>query len=142
MKKDWHELIQRHFAGLTKTEESETLQNALKADAELRALYLDYANLDLALSSLAEAAENVPQPRRSVRWLDWRPLTAAAACVALLMVGAWHYSHKPASPQPDLAAVFASTENAIARMPAPSLDPLPEWMSPTAAMLDPQFSAP
>ena len=137
MKKDWHELIQRHFAGLTTAEESETLQDALKAEAELRTLFLDYANLDLALSSLAENAEHLPQPRRAVRWLAWRPLAAAAACVALLAVGTWHYSHKPASPQPDLAAVFSTTENAIARMPAPSLDPLPEWLSPTAAMLNP-----
>jgi hypothetical protein len=137
MKKDWHELIQRQFAGLTTAEESEMLQDALKADAELLTLYLDYANLDLALSSLAKDAEYVTQSRRSVRWLAWRPLAAAAACVSLLLAGALHFSHKPASPQPDLAAVFATTENIIARIPAPSLDPLPAWISPTAAMLEP-----
>lgn len=128
MKTDWHDLIQRHLAGLTTAEEVEPLQAALKTDAELRALFLDYANLDMSLGALAEAA---PEPHRPVRWHAWRPLAAAAACVGLLLI----FSHKPTSPRPDFAAVFASTESAIAHLPAPSLDPLPEWMSPTASML-------
>lgn len=85
--KHWDDLIQRYMAGTTTTEETTELQDALKANAELRALYLDYMNLDVALEAKAGAAETVPSvapvelretsvPRG---WLHWRPLTAAAA---------------------------------------------------------------
>ncbi|WP_395736137.1 hypothetical protein [Prosthecobacter sp.] len=131
MKTDMHELIQRHLAGHTTAEESEALQTALKADAKLRALLLDYANLDVALGGLAETER--AEPKGTVRWQVWRPLAAAAACVFALLI----FSRKPVHPQHDLAAVFATTEKTIAHMPAPSLDPLPEWMSPTASMLPP-----
>ncbi|WP_395747710.1 hypothetical protein [Prosthecobacter sp.] len=129
MRTDMHELIQRHLAGHTTAEESEALQAALKADATLRALLLDYANLDVALGGLAESER--AEPPRIVRWQVWRPLAAAAACVFGLLI----FSRRPARPQPELTEVFATTESAIAHMPEPSLDPLPEWMSPTASML-------
>ena len=63
---------------------------------------------------------------------------AAAACAALLLSGALLFSRKPSGARPDLAKAFVSTENAIARLPVPPLEPIPEWMSPTAAMLDPE----
>ena len=139
MKTDWHELIQRHLTGLTTVEEMNQLQAALKTDAKLRALFLDYMNLDVALGALAGAADHVRalQEQRTARWLTWRPLAAAAACLALLLSGALLLSRKPLSTRPDLAAAFASTEQAIAHLPAPPLAPLPEWISPTAGMLDP-----
>jgi len=140
----WHDIIQRHIAGTTTAEEAIGLEAALTADAQLRALYLDYMNLDVALGALAGSADPsatdrglAPLKRRSTRWLAWRPLAAAAACAALLLSGALLFLHKPAGARPDLAATFASTENAIAHLPVPPLSPLPEWMSPTAAMLDP-----
>jgi hypothetical protein len=135
----WHDIIQRHIAFTTTAEEAIGLEAALTADAGLRTLYLDYMNLDVALGALAGAADRVhaPQEQRTARWLTWRPLAAAAACVALLLSGALLFSRKPLGPQLDLAATFASTEQAIAHLPAPPLTPLPEWMSPTAAMLDP-----
>ena len=139
MNSAWHDIIQRHIAGTTTAEEAIGLVAALAADAKLRALFLDYMNLDVALAALAGAADHMlaPQKQRSSRWLTWRPLAAAAACVALLLSGARLFSRKPPSTRPDLAAAFASTEQAIAHLPAPPLAPLPEWMSPTAAMLDP-----
>lgn len=139
MKTDWHELIQRYLAGLGTAEETDRLQAALKSDAAMRALFLDYMNLDVALSALAGIDADrglIPQVQRHARWLSWRPLAAAAACAALL-IGTFLFSRKPSGPKPDLAAAFASAESAIARLPAPPLAPLPEWMSPTAAMLDP-----
>lgn len=134
MNKDWHDPIQRHLAGLSSAEETTELQNALKADARLRALFLDYANLDAALGALADAAES---PRaRHARWLAWRPLAAAAAC-ATLLAGARFYLRPASRSQPDIAAAFASAEEAIAHLPGPRPAPLPEWMSPTAGMLRP-----
>ena len=145
MNPEWHDIIQRHIAGTTTAEEAIGMEAALKADAELRALYLDYMNLDVALGALAEAADHTeadrvlaPQERSHTRWLAWRPLAAAAACAALLLSGALLFSRKPSGARPDLAKAFVSTENAIARLPVPPLEPIPEWMSPTAAMLDPE----
>ena len=142
MKTDWHELIQRYLADLTTAEETDTLQAALKTDANLRALYLDYMNLDVALGALAEAEKiAMPQAQRHARWHAWLPL-AAAAGVALLLSGALFFSRKPSVARLDLTATFASTEQAIAHLPTPSLEPLPEWMSPTATMLDPTLLRP
>lgn len=141
MKKDWHDPIQRHLAGLSSAEETAELQNALKADAKLRSLFLDYANLDAALGALADAAEFTPAdlkitPAPHARWLAWRPLAAAAACAALF-AGSRFYLRPASRSQPDIAEAFASAEEAIAHLPAPQSTPLPEWMSPTAGMLRP-----
>ncbi len=87
-----HELVQCYLSGEATAEETATLQEALKADADLRALYLDFANLDVALEGVAAATEPLDVPRavataRAPRspWMQWRPLTAAAAGVALGM---------------------------------------------------------
>ena len=56
MKNHWHEQIQRYVNGQASAEEAAALQAALNEDAELRALYLDYMNLDVALGAAAEAA--------------------------------------------------------------------------------------
>ncbi len=88
MNTDWHDLIQRHIAGLTTEEEAALLQNALKRDDAVARLYLRYMNLDVALEAHAASSEAVTEmliapdaatPGRSTRWLSWRPLAAAAA---------------------------------------------------------------
>ena len=93
MNKDWHDVIQQYIAGTLPDDEALTLQNALKSDADLRALYLDYINLDVALGAHAESRAAVievlsspmsGETSRSIRWLTWRPLTAAAAAGILL----------------------------------------------------------
>jgi anti-sigma factor RsiW len=56
MKNHWHEDIQQYLNGQANAEEASALQAALGEDAELRALYLDYINLDVALAAAAEAA--------------------------------------------------------------------------------------
>jgi hypothetical protein len=64
MSENWHDAIQRYMSGSTTREESEGPQEALKDDAEIRLLYLDYLNLELALEakaeSIGEVAEMVP----------------------------------------------------------------------------------
>ncbi|MBI5394030.1 MAG: hypothetical protein HZA91_01905 [Verrucomicrobia bacterium] len=92
MKTNWHECIQRYVNGQATPEEAAALQKALKEDAEMRALYLDYMNLDVALGAAAEAAAmtgNLPARAQASQimartsgwhaWLSWRPFTAAAA---------------------------------------------------------------
>jgi hypothetical protein len=85
MNPDWHDLIQRHMAGLTTDDEAAALQDLLKQDDNAARLYLRYTNLDLALESKASSMDatrellTAPATTRSPRWLSWRPLTAAAA---------------------------------------------------------------
>lgn len=55
MNHDWHDLIQRYIAGRLLDNEALALQEALKSNKALRALYLDYTNLDVALGSHAES---------------------------------------------------------------------------------------
>jgi len=97
MNTDWHDLMQRHIAGLTTEEEAELLHNALKQDDGLARLYLRYMNLDVALEahagSQAAVTEMLGSPQRSeskrwANWLSWRPLAAAAAAAILLVLGA------------------------------------------------------
>ncbi|HSJ02723.1 MAG TPA: hypothetical protein VK956_09740 [Verrucomicrobium sp.] len=92
------ELMQRYFSGVSTAEETQQLQQALKVDADLRALYLDFMNLDVALGAAAEAATYIPGAEPpllpfplttaaplSTRQLRWRPMIAAAA--AGLVIG-------------------------------------------------------
>lgn len=85
MNPNWHEIIQRHMAGLTSDEEAAALQELLKHDDNAARLYLRYANLDMALESKASSMDATrelltrPIMSRSPRWPSWRPLTAAAA---------------------------------------------------------------
>ena len=146
MNTDWHDMIQRHIAGSTTLEEAMTLQEALKADAELRALYLDYMNLDMALGAAAERAMPAANesdkihsfPRPSARWSSssWR-WVAAAACAALIMLAMLPRHRDPAPLRPDVAVTISSAQQVIAQMTVESPAPLPEWASPTASMLDP-----
>jgi hypothetical protein len=104
---------------------------------------LDYVNLDVTLSALADAAAVgegtiivMPVARRSP--FRWRTMAAAAACLAAVCIAnllSTHRKHTPA--RPDLAAAIASTQQAIAQMPPPPASPLPNWISPTASMLEP-----
>jgi hypothetical protein len=94
MNSDSHDLIQRHMAGLLTNDEAAALQTRLKADTDLRRLYLHYMNLDVALEAQAgvrdrgmDLLRSVPmaENKRIGRWLSWRPLTAAAAGIAFGM---------------------------------------------------------
>jgi hypothetical protein len=93
MNPDSHDLIQRHMAGLLTEDEAAVLQTRLKADTDLRRLYLHYMNLDVALEAQAGSRDRVIDLLRAAPltehkpagcWYSWRPLTAAAAG---LMIG-------------------------------------------------------
>lgn len=103
MKTDWHEIIQRYAAGTATKEETLALQEALKTDPDLRAAYLDHMNLEVALEAAAEAEELLAEARPLAKsstltprspWMQWRPITAAAAGIVLGMFGTtmvWSY---------------------------------------------------
>jgi anti-sigma factor RsiW len=147
MKDHWHEQIQRYVSGQASAAETAALQAALHENAELRALYLDYMNLDVALSAAAEVAtiaENgmgeivvlprsrAPSSRHYWPWLA----AAAAACAALVMIGVLSSHRDSSPPRPDVTAVCSSTQEAIARFSVEPPSVFPAWASPTASMLD------
>lgn len=97
MNNDWHDLVQRHMAEMLNEEEAVTLHKALSTDPEVRRLYLRYMSLDVALEAHAGARERVNEmllsPHRTGApplrgWLQWRPVTAAAAGLVMGLFGA------------------------------------------------------
>ena len=80
------DIIRRHRDGEATPDERAQLESCLRTDPALRAAYVRYMNLDVALGAAAKT--NSPPVKVKVgfrsRWLQWRPLTAAAAG---LMIG-------------------------------------------------------
>jgi anti-sigma-K factor RskA len=147
MKNHWHEQIQRYVNGQSSAEEAASLQSALYEDAELRALYLDYMNLDAALGAAAEMATTVLAngtggiatfPRSAARLLPhyWRWLAATAACAALVAFLALPIHRNSPRVRPEVFTAISSTQSAIARLSYKPASTLPAWISPTASMLD------
>ncbi len=145
MKNLWHEQIQRYLNGQTSAAEAAALQAALNQDAELRALYLDYINLDVALGAAAEAA-TIPEdaiggitkfpglPAQSApQYGSW---LAAAACAVVLLFVVAHRNRNLSPSRPDVAGACSSAQEAIARLSVEPLSLFPTWASPTASLLD------
>jgi anti-sigma factor RsiW len=146
MKPHWHETIQQYLDGQSSAEEAAALFNGLNEDADLRALYLDYMNLDMALSAMADAAAveergsnrmtSLHEARAGASPHLWRWVAAAAAIAALVL-----FTMRPGVPKPlridqDVAAAIASSQNAIERLAFDPPSALPAWMSPTASLLE------
>ncbi len=140
MKNPWHELIQRYADGQATAEEAASLEEALKHDADLREWYLD-----VALAAAAEAtvppeteAGNVATSAqlpgyRLPRYGRW--LAGAAASAGLIVFSLLLGDRSRLQPRPAVDAACSSTQAAIARL---SIEPppFPEWMSPTASLLE------
>ena len=147
MKNQLHEHVQRYLNGQATAEEAAALQAALSEDAELRALYLDYMNLDVALAAAAEAVtinENgmdeiaiLPRSPTQSSPHSWRRLAAAtAACVALVVFGMLARHRNPLPTPPGVVAACSGIQEAIARLSVEPPSAFPAWASPTASMLD------
>ncbi|MCX6854712.1 MAG: FecR domain-containing protein [Verrucomicrobia bacterium] len=119
MNPDSHDLIQRHMAGLLTEDEAAVLQTRLKADTDLRRLYLHYMNLDVALEAQAGSRDRVidllraaplPENKPAGRWVSWRPLTAAAALLIFSAVAAWMMSDLSRGTARPFAVLAAANE--------------------------------
>lgn len=141
----WHAQIQRYMHGQASAEEAAALQEAMKENADLRALYLDYLNLDEALGAAAEAAllpeddaGDTPQPRRSARSRRhyWRWLAGAAACAALAAAATLVGRRPLEQTNSDVDAACASIQEAVTRLSIEQPAAFPSWTSPTASVLD------
>ncbi|MEI7728861.1 MAG: hypothetical protein WCO56_04785 [Verrucomicrobiota bacterium] len=146
MNDHWHEQIQRYVNGQASAAEAAALQAALKEDADLRALYLDYMNLDVALDAAAEmvtitengTSRTATFPELLARPAPpyWRWLAATAACVAFVMLVLLPRQRGASREHADIAATIVSTQNTIARLSVETASTLPAWMSPTASLLN------
>ncbi len=91
--KRWFELFAAHAADTLTPAEHAELQEALRHDPQARRLWFVHQDIELGLRAERAGATAVPDaavpatpPRRG--WRQWRPLTAAAAGVALGIFGA------------------------------------------------------
>ena len=146
MNNRWHEQIQRYVNGQASPAEAAELQVALNQDAELRALYLDYMNLDVALSAAAEMATFTERIRnRSTKltrpfiwslshYWRWIVAPAAGAALVILVLLPRHRASSPA--HRDVIAAIASTQSAVARLSVEPPPLFPAWASPTDSMLN------
>ena len=147
MKPHWHENIQQYLDGQSSAEKTAALCKVLSEDAEFRALYLDYMNLDMSLGALADASvveENGPNrittlhvARADTSPHYWRWAAATAAFAVLVVFAMLPKAPQPLPTVPDIAAVITSSQGAIARLSFDTTSALPAWMSPTASLLEP-----
>jgi anti-sigma factor RsiW len=125
LKSDCHEQIQRYVNGLASPAEAAAMQDALSRDAELRALYLDYMNLDVALNATAETmtfaekghngTATFPGPYLRSLPHSWRWFAAAATCTALIILVLLPRHRISSRARLDVAAI-SSTQSAIERL--------------------------
>ena len=86
-------LMERYLDGRATADDVAQLEQELRHDPELRATYLEYANLDSALEACCAHAPAPAPTRRVERGPAWRTvfsvwrLASAAAAVALLIAG-------------------------------------------------------
>jgi ferric-dicitrate binding protein FerR (iron transport regulator) len=77
------ELMRLYLEGVASLEETQELESLIVKDASVRQDFLRYTHLDSALAGVRRSQPLMVAPRRSI-WLSWRPLAAAAACLAML----------------------------------------------------------
>jgi len=148
----WHLQIQRCMAGDATPEEIAALQQALMDDAELRVLYLDYLNLDMALGMTTEAtaiAGNEPAgPRRFHNPPPGGQRTTGVGSLRPRPVRLWSCLRCCRGIGTIRGRARTSRPSSLPRKAPPcgfSIEPpslFPEWASPTASLLEPPAHSP
>lgn len=122
------ELIHRCRDGNASPDELARLEALLREDAAFRLAYVRYTNLDLALEAKASSSEaahdllKASVTSRSTRWLQWRPLAAAAAGIVF---GIFCTSLVFAYVAPSLGTVFTLLQESFESGPAPLVTGVP-----------------
>ncbi len=120
MKPDWNRLIHRYIDGLATPDEASALEARLLEDPDLRAVYLDCMNLDVALAAVADA-QSVPAECAPVRRSFWlRPFASAAAGLVIGIFGATAVWAFAAIKSPRVLAVPLADAGFEAGAPIPS----------------------
>jgi len=107
---EWQDWLRQYAEGNADAEVTRQLGEALRTDAELRVLLVDYLNVDLALSSSAVLGEARPV-KLPHRRFPLPPLLRLAACVALLATAAWWFLR----PEVSLLRAVSDEPAALAR---------------------------
>lgn len=121
------ELIRRCRDGEASTEELAQLESCVCEDAAFRQAYVRYINVDVALSAVAKTVPmpatsmTTSRPHRNV-WLQWRPLTAAAAG---MVVGLFCASVVFAYVAPSLGKAVTLLDDSFESGPAPLVTGVP-----------------
>jgi len=147
MKPDDLKLLHGHLNGAISDADFAKLQVLLRTSAEARQMLRALATVDAKLQAVGSlhtsTSKNlmIPPPvparvRSPFKLPAWTSLAAAAASLALVLTGTLFIHVKPTRPQPDVAAVISSAQNAIARLSIEPPSPFPAWASPTASLLD------
>ena len=97
---DPQDLVEDYFMGRLSAEEAARLQELLVQDPALRDDFRHAAELDAILRDTAAMQAEEPGPPQRKR--GWRPVLAAAACLALSL-GLFMALREPAHPQPLLS---------------------------------------
>ncbi len=88
-KKRLFELFSAHAADALTPDEHEELQQWLRDEPEARQLWFVHQDLEMGLRAhLVTVPAHVTEPASVVHWWTWRPLTAAAAGLAIGLFGA------------------------------------------------------
>jgi ferric-dicitrate binding protein FerR (iron transport regulator) len=95
-----YEWMRQYAEGTASSEITAKLEQALREDAAFRRLFLEYLNVDLALSNRAAYLEPAPEatvaPLRRRPWRAIRTWASVAAAAALLVgVSAWWLNRQP-----------------------------------------------
>jgi hypothetical protein len=105
------ELIGRYADGVASREEIAALEAALRKDAELRALFLSYLNLDAALAGAAPALR-VAESRSAARFprsiAGWIGFAAAALVIVALVLSQRGQTPRSDTPHPFVTLTAAS----------------------------------
>lgn len=103
------QLASRYFDGTATDAEVAGLSAHLRTDAAARDEYLRLAAIHARLATDPALWVEHQPAARPLRWLSWRPLTAAAAVVVLAAVMLWTREKTPAVP----VATLLRTEDAV-----------------------------
>jgi len=80
------ESVRRYLDGTATREETDALEARILTDAAFRGEFLRYAHLDAALAGNRQSRVPFGTARKTGRWPQWRPLTAAAAGIVFGML--------------------------------------------------------
>ena len=122
-----HTLFTAQGDGTITPEEHAELQQLLRADPAARRLWFAHQDVDDGLHGIAQAAAGVvKRPRTRTSWLQWRPLTAAAAGLVLGLFGAsMVFAYAVPHEQPWVQQVLALADAGFENGTAPAAEGVP-----------------
>lgn len=142
------DLLHGYLSGNLAEDDFARLQTLLRQKAEARQTLRSLSTVDTKLQEVGSLNAKMvnllvmpppaaPPLRPHSRMRLWSSVAAVAACLALLLGGVNLFTERqPPKVQPDVAATIDSSHKVIASLSVEPASTLPDWISPTASMLD------